>query len=495
MWGLLVFAYGACIGSLINVIVYRLPLGLSIVTPPSRCPKCQTKLAWKDNIPVLGWIMLRGKCRYCGNRISAEYPIVEAIVGLLFVAVLAYFYLIPSVSYGHGAFAGFDWAREWYRNEPSQTWPTFVVLLVLLSCLVAMTIIDARTFTIPPMLTTVPVVLALIVHPIHAAIVGPLSHRAGHTPSQPGWMWAIATPDRYRWDWIVASIGGTLGLALAIGLVRLKLLPQSFADYAEWEESVRKNRGAAATPTVPPSGEQPTEPDTTSGEPGSVQQITAVSPPIESSGNVASQAAVASPAAPDPAPLPMADAGEDPSELWIQYPHARREVIKELIFLAPCLGLAMAGWHLARWHWGIAYNPAIDMVVPAAGSHVAPLWLTVLSGVLWGYLIGGGIVWAVRILGSLAFGKEAMGLGDVHLMAAVGACLGWIDSGLAFMGAAFVGLFWFLLATAFSGAFRRTMPYGPYLAVSTLLVILGKPIIEVGLSRLAHTAMPVPLPP
>ena len=81
IWVLFVFAYGACLGSLTNVIVYRMPRGLSIVSPPSRCPKCDTRLSWRDNIPVFGWLLLRGKCRYCKNPISVEYPVVEAAMG------------------------------------------------------------------------------------------------------------------------------------------------------------------------------------------------------------------------------------------------------------------------------------------------------------------------------------------------------------------------------------------------------------------------------
>ena len=80
------FAFGSCVGSLVNVLVYRLPLGISVVTPPSRCPSCSTQLTWRENIPVFGWIFLRGKCRFCKAKISAEYPLVEAFVGLLFVS-------------------------------------------------------------------------------------------------------------------------------------------------------------------------------------------------------------------------------------------------------------------------------------------------------------------------------------------------------------------------------------------------------------------------
>jgi hypothetical protein len=94
-WLIFLFAFGACAGSLINVLVYRMPRGISVVTPPSACPKCGTRLRWRDNIPVFGWILLRGRCRYCQAKISPEYPIVEAIVGLMFAAALAICYLIP----------------------------------------------------------------------------------------------------------------------------------------------------------------------------------------------------------------------------------------------------------------------------------------------------------------------------------------------------------------------------------------------------------------
>src|ERR1700761_6169590 len=87
------FAFGAVIGSFLNVVVWRLPRGESLVSPPSHCPKCNTRLAWFDNIPVFGWLMLRGKCRYCREPISARYPIVEAITGLLFVFYYAAFFI------------------------------------------------------------------------------------------------------------------------------------------------------------------------------------------------------------------------------------------------------------------------------------------------------------------------------------------------------------------------------------------------------------------
>jgi leader peptidase (prepilin peptidase)/N-methyltransferase len=82
-----VFALGASIGSFINVVVYRLPAGLSVLWPPSRCPHCLNRLKAYDNVPVLGWLWLKGRCRYCKNKISPRYPIVEAVTGILFLVI------------------------------------------------------------------------------------------------------------------------------------------------------------------------------------------------------------------------------------------------------------------------------------------------------------------------------------------------------------------------------------------------------------------------
>jgi leader peptidase (prepilin peptidase)/N-methyltransferase len=82
------FAVGASVGSFLNVCAWRLPRGESLVRPPSRCPRCGSAIAARDNLPVLGWLWLRGRCRSCSAPISARYPLVESAVGLLFAAVL-----------------------------------------------------------------------------------------------------------------------------------------------------------------------------------------------------------------------------------------------------------------------------------------------------------------------------------------------------------------------------------------------------------------------
>jgi leader peptidase (prepilin peptidase) / N-methyltransferase len=90
------FLFGIVIGSFLNVCITRIPGGLSIVRPGSRCPRCETPIKPYDNVPILSWILLRGKCRSCGLPISPMYPVVELLTGLLFVACYLSFGLGPA---------------------------------------------------------------------------------------------------------------------------------------------------------------------------------------------------------------------------------------------------------------------------------------------------------------------------------------------------------------------------------------------------------------
>jgi leader peptidase (prepilin peptidase) / N-methyltransferase len=83
--------FGALIGSFLNVVVYRVPLHKSLVSPPSACTHCGARIAWYDNIPVLSWLILRGKCRRCGAPISARYPLIEVGTAIFFAAVTLQF--------------------------------------------------------------------------------------------------------------------------------------------------------------------------------------------------------------------------------------------------------------------------------------------------------------------------------------------------------------------------------------------------------------------
>jgi leader peptidase (prepilin peptidase) / N-methyltransferase len=88
---LLAFVFGAVIGSFLNVCISRWPDNLSVVAPRSRCPKCAKPIAWYDNIPVLSWLVLRGRCRGCGEPISVLYPSIELVVGLGWAAAFVAF--------------------------------------------------------------------------------------------------------------------------------------------------------------------------------------------------------------------------------------------------------------------------------------------------------------------------------------------------------------------------------------------------------------------
>lgn len=92
------FVFGAVVGSFLNVVIYRLPLGKSVVNPPSSCPKCDNRIAWYDNIPLLSWLMLGARCRNCKNPIPWRYPFVEALTGLIFLAVFWQHGLTPATA-------------------------------------------------------------------------------------------------------------------------------------------------------------------------------------------------------------------------------------------------------------------------------------------------------------------------------------------------------------------------------------------------------------
>ena len=85
LWAIYSFVVGACFGSFLNVCISRWPEGLSVVKPRSRCPNCGHQIGAMENIPIVSWLALRGKCRGCGNRISFQYPLVEILVGFIWL--------------------------------------------------------------------------------------------------------------------------------------------------------------------------------------------------------------------------------------------------------------------------------------------------------------------------------------------------------------------------------------------------------------------------
>ena len=185
---------GLVVGSFLNVVVYRIPAGLSIVHPPSACPNCGTAIRPSDNLPVVSWLILRGKCRSCSTSISARYPLVEAATAGLFYAV----YLT----------VGLDW--------------TVIAYLWFAGVTLALALIDFDTKRIPNR----------VLFP--GAIVGALLLGAG----------AVVEGElgSYGRSWItaLAYFGGFLILALIVpagfgmGDVKLAFFLGMFVGYVSW---------------------------------------------------------------------------------------------------------------------------------------------------------------------------------------------------------------------------------------------------------------------
>jgi leader peptidase (prepilin peptidase)/N-methyltransferase len=157
-------AVGAIIGSFLNVVIHRVPLEQSIVFPNSACPKCQAAIKPYDNVPVISYLILRGRCRNCGVHISARYPAVEALTAILFAAVTWH----DGLSFA----LGFD--------------------LVFVASMIALIFIDAEHMILPNVITYPGVLFALITRILVPYLTGPahfddLPQLLSFMPSLPVW--------------------------------------------------------------------------------------------------------------------------------------------------------------------------------------------------------------------------------------------------------------------------------------------------------------------
>lgn len=184
LWALWLFVVGSCVGSFLNVCIYRLPAGLSIIWPPSHCPKCLKRIAWHDNLPILSYFLLRGRCRHCGQPYSAQYAVVEALTGLL----LAGFYL-----------AYFIWD---VRGPEVARWDVYAVHMALVCALLVSSAIDFRYKEIYTVVTNGGMVLGVVL----SALV-PVLQSASYAPE---WFESAR---------LNAAVSSLLGLAVGGGLI------------------------------------------------------------------------------------------------------------------------------------------------------------------------------------------------------------------------------------------------------------------------------------
>lgn len=188
------FVIGSMVGSFLNVVIYRLPRNCLSVNNPKRsfCPSCKTTLKWKDNLPIVGWLILRGKCRYCSAKFGVRYPLVELLTATLF-AVSAL-----RVLYGEGNAA-----------DSPLAWLTLIHVLAIIGVLLPWALIDLDLTYIPDKLTLGPLIV-FIPFAAHAPALefgldGHTSHLLFHF--QPVWLDSILSV-------VVTGLLAALGLWL-----------------------------------------------------------------------------------------------------------------------------------------------------------------------------------------------------------------------------------------------------------------------------------------
>ncbi len=382
IWVVFSFAFGCCIGSFLNVVIYRLPRDKSLVKPPSACPACGKHIRFYDNIPLISYIMLGRKCRYCKAGISPRYFIIELITGLTFTFTYYLFFrsaLRPNIPpfIEHG-------------------WYIYLITIILLAALIASSAIDLELWIIPLSICWFVTVLGII-----AAAVAPLLIDPKIISGYRLLPYASAGT-------AALAAGASIGLGIALLLLATGVIKRSYdtgQPQPEADATPPKNEADA-----PPKNASNAHPETGPDEP--------------------------------------------------QFKH-RIEAMREVLFLLPIIACSILAYWLTvnveavRQFWlDFSQRPAV------AG----------LLGSVFGYFVGCSIVWATRIWGTLVFGKEAMGLGDVHLMGAAGAVIGPLLVTVAFFVAPFFGLAWVVFQMFFKKT--RQIPYGPFLSMGIFTVII-----------------------
>lgn len=199
------FAVGAAVGSFLNVVIARLPAGVSIVRPRSRCPACGSPIIWKDNVPVVSWLLLLGRCRRCRTRISFRYPLVEILGGLAGV--------VATARHGLTGAAAAEFAFA--------------------AALLALTFIDVDTWTLPHVITLPLLGAGILLSALHATHAGSLP--ASLAGAAAGWLGFAAVAflgERilrkealgFGDVWLLSAVGAWLGLPSLLPVVLLASL-------------------------------------------------------------------------------------------------------------------------------------------------------------------------------------------------------------------------------------------------------------------------------
>lgn len=461
-WLLFLTAAGLCIGSFLNVVIYRLPRNRSLRSPLwSACPNCTTRIRWYDNLPILSFFLLRGRCRQCREPISPRYVVVEAMMAVLVLMILDAFFI--------GA------TRVGLSNSPvglterlAMDWPIFTAHVLLFACLFSMSAIDIENYWVDIRFTNLATAAGFILH----------------------FIW---TP-KHSMNWLRPS--ETTGIVclfamLGLGLTWLLLVCSPRVDNEDF--------GLPEESEPPPILETESTTPTVAAAPRSwmlawisvgllvllLIELTTTELRV-SHRDFAPRALI---------PLVLffimivreSTVSRPSDEQIIAEIHeerrtARANVLTEFALLLPALLFGLLGYYLMTsvgGDWSQRLSAAMNTHIPI---HTIPMmrgWSPIegLATAAAGYIIGGALGWAVRIVFTLLFGKEAFGTGDIHMMAAAGCVAGWPVVVLGFFLTCGLAMIGWLLTLPFKRS--RAVPLGPWLALSFLaVVVFYEPIVR-----------------
>ncbi|MBN1342803.1 MAG: prepilin peptidase [Phycisphaerae bacterium] len=441
-WLIAVALFAACIGSFLNVVIYRLARGMSVSRPTrSFCPGCRQTIAWYDNLPIISYLLLRGRCRRCGMAISVQYPLVEGLTVLVFVLAYDTFFLGP--------------ARLEFVSMQAD-WAIFLAHLVLLAALIITSAIDIEGYWIDVTITYTVIAVGVVAHGL----------------------WTPASAEAFPWPWPATAAAAT---AAALGLILSAIFwprePLGAEDDAEQQPEPE--------PTRPPKRKDRSGPRIVFAwlmalaifawfallliDADRLDDVTSFAVRAGLILLTCFGVLVGVGMAPTEAEADIVEAIHEERD------QARREAVIELAWLLPAIVLGiLAGilvTHVPRagagWEQTLAWPPFGGSWRPVLGVTTA----------LAGAIVAGAIGWGVRIVFTLALGKEAFGMGDVHLMAAAGAVAGWgvVAAGffLACPLAVAAVIIWLLRKRS------RAVWFGPWLSLGVLVaMVLYAPIAE-----------------
>lgn len=438
-----VLLLGACVGSFLNVVIYRLPIGLSISQPRwSFCPTCEKRIPPHCNIPILGWLFLGGRCRDCKSPISIIYPVVEAATALLFVLIWDAI-VVAKVMPGGG-------------SMPSD-WPMVVAVLFLFAGLLAGSVMDLETYSIHIQIPVLTIVAAVICHAIRGLPTGGDQNATLLPPA-------------------LCGIGLAMGVGWLVSLPFQKPAAQPNHDPpVPPDTSIRSD--PAPVPIQPPWRFQP------------IPVLLLVTIVVGLSAWQALAPSVGFHMAIPPAGqraivgsgvllliLILASLESRESDVRIvddlerERPLARAMALRELASFLPALvaGAVALAWLRYGGHVGHTWKSLLTVkALQGEWSSHAAGGLHALAAAILAAAVG----WAVRILGTLAFGKEAFGSGDIFIMASIGAVGGLWLVVVGFLVSSILALVG-VLATSFKKT-SRAIPFGPWLALGALVSLWG----------------------